>query len=179
MDTNYKILSNDDRLRVKKQLMQRGRIWYEKDPKTALYLAEDHRENGEDVAALAELYRAIRLGAQGIPQEIIGGYQMAAEKTPKEILKSDDSYEGCLALGDEYYKQGDVERAIFYMSFAANNQDKDTYGVAARKASDYLTGNIAYSKQCQHFEALATKRGNPDLINAFTSRSVSTRQEVV
>lgn len=179
MNTTYKILSNDDRLRVKRQLMQRGRIWFEKDPKTALYLAEDHRENGEDVAALAELYRAIRLGAQGIPQEIIDDYQRAAEKTPKEILKSDDSYEGCLALGDEYSKRGDMERAIYYMSFAANNQDKDRCGVAARKAADYLTGNIAYSKQCQHFEVLAAKRGNADLISAFTGRSASARQEVV
>ncbi len=176
---NYKIISNEERLLVKRQLMQRGRIWFEKDPKTAIYLAEEHRESGEDVAALANLYRAIRLGAKDIPQQIIDEYRNACEKTPKEILKSDDSYEGCLELGEEFFKQGDTERAIYYMAFAANNQDKDKYGVAARKIADYLTGNIAYAKQYQHFEALAAKRGNPDLISAFTGRTSYVRQEVV
>ena len=177
MNTTYKILSNEDRKQVKQQLMERGRVWFEKDPKTAIYLAEEHRENGEDVAALANLYRAIRLGAKDIPQQIINEYRNACEKTPKDILKSDDSYEGCLELGEEYFKQGDTERAIYYMAFAANNHDKDKYGVAARKIADYLMGNIAYSKQYLHFEALAAKRGNPDLIRAFTGRASYVRQE--
>ena len=76
MNTTYKILSSDDRLRVKRKLMQRGQVWFEKDPKTAICLAEEHRENGEDVAALANLYRAIRLGAKDIPQQIIDEYRV-------------------------------------------------------------------------------------------------------
>lgn len=179
METNFKIISNEERIRIEAQLLQYGHARLAKDPTAELFFAERARENRDDVAGYAHLLKAIRLGAKSIPQQVIDEYRRAAENTPKEVLKSDEAYEGCLELGEEYFKQGDTERAIYYMAFAANNQDKDKYGVAARKIADYLTGNIAYSKQQQHFEILAAKRGNPDLIGAFTWRTSYARQEGV
>ena len=139
METN-KILSNEERFRIEKQLLEYGRARLAKDPTAELYFAERARGNRDDVAGYAHLLNAIRLGAKNIPQQIIDEYRRAAESTPKEVLKSEEAYEGCLALGKAYFARNspeDEKHGLFFMKLAADSP-KDIYGVAARILSDHL-----------------------------------------
>ena len=177
METSIKVLSNDERRHIENQLLERGRAQFAKDPAAELYFAERSREDRDDVAAYAHLMKAIRLGAKDIPQQVIEQYKQAAQVTPKEVLKSEDSYEGCLALAKQFFASGDEERGIYYMTFAANSP-LDKYGVAARILADHLSANPANYELYMHYEGIAAQKGNPDIIPALCGRKAAPRQEV-
>lgn len=179
---NYKIISDEERIRVEEQLLEHGRVRFAKDLTSELYFAERARENQDDVAAYAHLLNAIRLGAKGIPQEIVDQYQRAAENTPKEVLKSEETYEGCLALGKAYFTRNnpeDEKNGLFFMKFAADSP-RDIYGVAARILADHLSANPENYELYMHYEMKAQSRGNPDLLPVLCGRkAVSHREEAV
>lgn len=163
MDTSYKLLDSNEHSRIRQLILKRGITSLERNSQAALYLAEISHENRQDVEALAYLLRALRLGAE-IPQpaETISVYQRAAETTPTEILK--ESYDGCLALAKEFFCLKNEENGIFYLSFAADDEEADKYGVAARLLADHLSSSISQHEKQRHYEKLAARKGNPDLL---------------
>ena len=163
MDTSYKMLDSNERSRIRQLILKYGTTSLERNKLVALYMAEESHENREDVEAFAYLMRALRLGAE-IPQpaETISLYQKAAETTPKEILK--ESYEGCLALAKEFFCLKNEEKGIFYLSFAADADKADKYGVAARLLADHLSSSISQHERQKHYDKLAARKGNPDLL---------------
>lgn len=180
METNYKIISNEERIRIEAQLLEHGRAWFAKDPTSELFFAECARENRDDVAAYAHLLNANRLGAKDIPQQTVEQYKHAAQVTPKEVLKSEDGYEGCLALGKQLFARSNPEdeaRGIYYMTFAANSA-QDNYGVAARILADHLSANPANYELYMHYEALAAQKGNPDVLPVLCGRKAAAHREV-
>lgn len=177
---NYKIISNEDRIRIEAQILEYGRARFTKDPTAELFFAERARENRDDVLGYAHLLNGIRLGAKNIPQQTIDEYRCAAENTPKEVLKSEESYEGCLALGKAYFARNnpeDEKHGLFFMKLAADSP-KDIYGVASRILADHLSANPANYESYMHYETLAAQRGNPDVLPVLCGRKAAVHREV-
>lgn len=172
MDTNYKILTNEERGAIEKRLLLNGSATLERDPKVAIFLAEKARDRRDDVEAYAYLLKAIRLSkdASGISDAIISEYRSEAERTPKEVLR-ESSYDGCLLLAKELFAlQDQEERGIYYLAFAANNTSQDKFGVAARLMVDHLTDDREYAEQQRRYDQIAAKAGNPDLLLVFSAK---------
>lgn len=181
METIYKILSSDERSHIEKQLLEHGRARFGKDPTAELFFAERARGNRDDVAGYAHLLNAIRLGAKNIPQQTIDEYRRAAENTPKEVLKSEESYDGCLALGKAFFARKspeDEKHGLFFMKLAADSP-KDIYGVASRIFADHLCANPANYELYVHYESLAAQKGNPDVLLVLSGRKAATYREAV
>lgn len=169
----YKILTSDERAVIEKQLLLYGCNMLNHSNKAAIYLAEKARENSDDVLAYGYLLKAIRLekNATSIPEHVVQDYRVTCERVPKEYLR--DSYEGCLLLSKELFALNETERAIFYLSFAANSEKDKRTGCAARLMADHLTDDYKYAAQQLRYERMAAKAGNADLIRAFVSKRAS------
>ena len=176
---NYKILASDERLTIEKQLLLYGSNTLDRNYKAAIYLAEKARENSDDVLAYGYVLKALRLGKKdaSIPEPIIQDYRVTCQRVPKEYLR--DSYEGCFLLSKELFALDETERAIFYLSFAANSEKDKKTGSAARLMADHLTNDHKNTPQLLRYERMASRAGNGDLIPAFTSKRRATSEETV
>ena len=129
--------------------------------------------------AYGYVLKALRLGKKdaSIPEPIIQDYRVTCERVPKEYLR--DSYEGCFLLSKELFALDETERAIFYLSFAANSEKDKKTGSAARLMADHLTNDHKNTPQLLRYERMASRAGNRDLIPAFTLKRRATSEETV
>ena len=173
MDSTFKILTDEEHEAIEKRLILNGSAAFEHDPKVATFLAEKARERRDNVEAYAYLLKAIRLskGTFKISEAIVSEYRREAERTPKEVLAENNSYDGCLLLAEELFLlRGQKELGIYYLAFAANNTRRDKFGVAARLMADQLNDDRKYAEQQRHYDQIAAKAGNPDLLPIFTAK---------